>query len=67
MQLVIAMHTVPRAKISACGGYAYIITTYEPTIPATYEVALAWEDYPNIIIDRNQVHDDDPIYTPPKK
>ena len=36
MQLVIAMHTVPRAKISACGGYAYIITTYEPTIPATY-------------------------------
>ncbi len=67
MQLVIAMHTVPRAKISACGGYAYIITTYEPTIPATYEVVLAWEDYPNIIIDRNQVHGDDPIFTPPKK
>ena len=53
-------------SIAACGGYAYVIATYEPTIPATYEVVLAWDSYPNIIVDRNLLHGGDPVYTPPQ-
>lgn len=67
MTMVIAMDTLPTKQIEDCGGYAYIITTYEPTIPATYSIVMPWTTYPNIVIDRSTIYGSDPVYTPPKQ
>lgn len=67
MTMVIAMNTLPTNQINACGGYAYIITTYEPTVPATYSVVMPWTTYPNIVIARSTIYGSDPVYTPPKQ
>ena len=49
--MMIAMNSVPETAIKNCGGYASVTVTYDPTIPATYHVVLAWKTYPTIRID----------------
>lgn len=62
MESVLFLDKLPRDSINACGGYACVISTTDPSLPVAYTVSLAWNTYPTISVNTTSVISGDPDF-----